>query len=321
MPTFADMVYHLGGVPVSSEFPLCVGNVYFVGSSGGSDAYDGKTKDKPFATIDKALTYCTLNDMIILLPGHAETVNSTAVFNIDKAGVTLWGMGNYTRRPTFTVTTGSTATCAAVTAANVRLHNLRFVAGLKTVTRGVFVDASGVVIDNCRFDDVAASSFNFDYCIETGSTAHSADGLVIQNSTFFCGSSLAEGVINLGAANDNWKINGNSMFCNPSTGTLAPINSGSTLACANFTIMGNCIVNAFTTTTNPGIRVRSEPAGTQGVIAYNLIAQGSTDVATFKTNSVLVSSSALAGAIGIFENYVCGKVAMSGILSPAVVTS
>src|SRR6185503_19507054 len=57
----------------------------------GSNGNDGKTPDRPLATIAKALTLCVANrgDKIILMPGHAETVSAAAGLDLNVAGVSI----------------------------------------------------------------------------------------------------------------------------------------------------------------------------------------------------------------------------------------
>ena len=89
-PTYSDMVYHMGGVPSNAAFPFVVGNVYFVSSVTGSSANDGKTKDTPFNTFARAMAFTTTNDCVVLMPGHAETISTTADFAVDQAGLIVW---------------------------------------------------------------------------------------------------------------------------------------------------------------------------------------------------------------------------------------
>lgn len=326
MPTYADMVYQLGGMPVSGELPLCIGKVIFVSSSKGNDTeYDGLTKDKPYATIDKAISMSTHDDMIILMPGHTEAISATTTFNVDKDHLTIWGMGNYDRRPAFNITTAS-GNRVIVSGANCRLHNMKISAGTtKAVQVGLYVEDKGCVLTNLLFEEGGSTGTShtkdaFQRVILTGATANEADGLVINNCQINCPSSLKTSAIEIGAVMNDIKILNNNIVAHCATGTFAPIYCAATGAAQNWAILGNTIINAFATTTAPGIKILCEAAGTGIVIAGNLFAQGSTDVATFKTNTILVSATA-AGQVILAENYVCGKVQMSGILSPAVVTS
>jgi hypothetical protein len=63
------------GVPlIGGGFPLMPGNVFFVNPTTGDDTnYDGKSADKPFATIATALAACTTNnDDVIVLSTYAQ---------------------------------------------------------------------------------------------------------------------------------------------------------------------------------------------------------------------------------------------------------
>lgn len=326
MPTFADMVYQLGGMPVSGELPLCVGKVLFVSSSKGNDTeYDGLTKDKPYATIDKAIAMSTHDDMIILMPGHTEAITTTAVFNVDKDHLTIWGMGEYDRRPSFNITTAS-GNRVVVSGANCRLHNIKITAGTtKAVQVALYVEDKGAKITNCHFEEGASTGTShtkdaFQRVILTGATANEADGLTVQNCVIDAPSSLKTSAIEIGAVMDDIALINNRIAANCATGTFAPIYCAATGLIKNWTVMANTITNTFATTTAPGIKILGEAAGSNGVIAYNLIAQGSSDLATFQTNTILISATGTGQWI-VAENYVCGKIQKSGVLCPAVVTS
>src|SRR3954465_1858829 len=73
-------------------------NVFFVQSTNGNagdSSGKGQTPDAPFATIDYAVGQCSANqgDLILVLPGHAETVSAAAGLALDVAGITVLGIG------------------------------------------------------------------------------------------------------------------------------------------------------------------------------------------------------------------------------------
>lgn len=151
-------IHVFGGAP-----PLPIetsGKVFFVGSTAvpggvvGVDAAQlGDRPQQPYATIDFAIGQCVASrgDVIVVLPGHAETV--TVAITMDIAGVTLWGLGAGRNRPAITAS-GAIDACT-VTAANCRIHNLRFVGAAASVTAQINVAAADLTVTKCVIEQDA----------------------------------------------------------------------------------------------------------------------------------------------------------------------
>lgn len=143
----------VAGVPILPA--LTTGNVFFVDSGkGANDTAQGKDADTPFATLDYAIGRCTASngDVIIVAPGHAETL--TAAIALDVAGITIIGLGNGDNRPSFTLT-ASAAPAITISADDQKIHNLRFycaTAGTSYLKNFVRVAANDVDISGCEFD-------------------------------------------------------------------------------------------------------------------------------------------------------------------------
>lgn len=76
MTTFADTLYHMGGVPVGG--PMTQGNIFHVKPYSGSDSNDGKKPSTAFKTLVKALAACTANQNdIVYLYAESNTAAST----------------------------------------------------------------------------------------------------------------------------------------------------------------------------------------------------------------------------------------------------
>lgn len=141
-----------GGLPAIVDVTKFSGNVYYVDSNAagkGDTAGYGQEPDKPFATIDFAIGQCTANqgDVILVLPGHAET--ATAI-TCDVAGVTIVGLGEGTVRPS--LTGDAVADVITATADNVRIENIRFVTPSAAVTALINVAAANARVKRCRFE-------------------------------------------------------------------------------------------------------------------------------------------------------------------------
>lgn len=95
------------GIPVlgsGSNFPIpnSGGKTWFVSSVVGSNGFDGSYKS-PFGTLAFAAAYTNVQtgDIIIVLPGHTETVSTDGGIVIP-SGVRVFGQGNADGRPTLT---------------------------------------------------------------------------------------------------------------------------------------------------------------------------------------------------------------------------
>lgn len=127
------------------------GTVYYVSSVVGSTNNSGTSPTSPKATLTQGLTLCAASkgDIVVLMPGHAETVNSAAFIAVAKIGVTIVGLGEGMLRPTFTWATDTAATIT-MTAASCRITNCVFDLRLPSaLVSGIVISAAGCRIDNC----------------------------------------------------------------------------------------------------------------------------------------------------------------------------
>lgn len=314
MPTFGDGVYQFGGVPtLSGGLPIVAGNVYWVSSVLGSSANDG-TRERPFNTLARALDFSTVNDCIVLMPAHAETLNSTLVFNIDQAGTIVWGLGEYDYRPLYTVS--GSGNHAIIAAANCRVHNIRFLAGSTSIAYGMYISAKGARITNCMFEEpAAASSANFDEGLITGATANEADGLSVENCVFYqiSGASSA-GIVIDGNHNDIRILN--NRFLGHWTSGGSPIYSASTVAMYNIEVGWNMISNSQSTDTNQQYGIFFDTVTGMGWVHNNYVICESSAVGP--ADGIVVNATC---TIATVNNYISGESGESGLLAPAVYAS
>jgi len=148
------------GIPVLPTVgSVTTGSVFFVHSGTGSDGNSGKDTNHPFATIDYAIGKCTANkgDIIYVMAGHSEDplVSITA----DVAGISIIGLGNGSDRPT--ITFGALAATLAISAASVKVMNIRFDLGAvaTTVTNAINITADSAEIIGCETVVHATSQF------------------------------------------------------------------------------------------------------------------------------------------------------------------
>lgn len=153
-------------MPVLSTYG---GNVFWVDSGAGSDGNKG-TERRPLATIDKAMQDATAagggfvtpnnGDIIMVKPGHTETVTAAAGLALDVAGVTLIGLGNGSDRPTINFTTVVGADMD-VDAANITMVNFLFTGGIDALTGPIDVNAADFAMIGCETRDVTGQATDF----------------------------------------------------------------------------------------------------------------------------------------------------------------
>jgi hypothetical protein len=138
------------------------GNIRFVHHGGAGTSGPGWTPENAYTTIDSAVSACTANnnDLVVVLPGHAETITAAAAIDIDVAGVTVMGLGQGTNRPTVTFGTATTATIRFA-ANNCTLKNIRCVNAIDSLAAFVVgaTAANNETIEGCDF--VGASTTEF----------------------------------------------------------------------------------------------------------------------------------------------------------------
>ncbi len=179
------------GMPVAVTHP---GKVFWVSNAstisdrqiGGSNSNNG-TFDKPFSTIGYAVTQCVANrgDLVMVKPGHAETLAAAGDIALNKAGVAIIGLGVGSMRPTITLGTATTASIQ-VSANNITVSNFLFVSALAAVATvfevATTVVANDLTIDNCEFRDGSTSLNLVSALVQGGTTANALDGLYFTNN-------------------------------------------------------------------------------------------------------------------------------------------
>lgn len=172
---FADGVL-INGLPLTLTNP---GKVFWVyngtallpGQKGGSNSNKG-TFNAPFSTLDYAVSQCTANrgDVVMVKPGHSETIASATALAIDVAGVAVIGLGQGSNRPTFNLT--ATTSTITMSAANCTFWNCLVTGGVDVIVAVYTISAA-----DCRlqlnYRDVTGQ------CTDCVLTTASADRLYI----------------------------------------------------------------------------------------------------------------------------------------------
>lgn len=164
------------------QFGQPVGNIYYVSSLQGSTTGPGYSPQNAYSTIDAAVGACTANngDVIVVLPGHVETISAAGGLAIDVAGVTVVGVGRGSLQPKLDFTAAA-STCT-MSAANCELINFQIEASFADIVSCIVVSGDDCRIAHCRFLEPTTDE-NALIGILTGA-ANSADGLVVENCEF-----------------------------------------------------------------------------------------------------------------------------------------
>jgi hypothetical protein len=232
------------GIPVmgtgGSNIPVSGGSYFFVHSGRGADGNVGDY-NSPLATIDAAIGRCTAaqGDVIVVLPGHAETISAAGGITADISGISIYGLGEEDDRPI--ITFSATASTFLVTAANVTLANLVLVPSIDSVVSAIVVSAAGATIGLPGQPIVAqdaSASIEFVRALLTTAAANNLN-VNLQYRGFTAGNAVVNAIRLVGADNFNIMVD---FYGVASTAIVEFI----TTACTNGTI-GGYFYNSGTT--------------------------------------------------------------------------
>lgn len=284
------------GIPI--PFGI-VGDIYFVDSNNGNDGNRGVEMEHPLATVDKAIEKATADncDLIVLLPGHAETLSAATIFQIDKAGITIVGIGTGTRIPTFTSSVAAGA--LNIDSDNTVVKNIRLTAGYtggSTQAVDIATGLSGIVLDGVECRDTSNTK---EWLIHV-SFAGTSTGTLIKNCSFvgIAGGSMTNSILEAGIQTD-LVITGNYIFVDSSDDVIDLLTS----VHVNAKVDNNIIINADTDSAGYCLRFNNTATGVahDNRMGYN------------KNNAEMTYG----GGVFWFQNYVSNTIAESGLLDPA----
>lgn len=242
------------------------GNVYYVNSVRGSDGNVGTDPNFPLATIAQAQTSATASngDVVVVAPGHAETVSAAAGIALSKAGVSYVGLGTGLSRPTITFATATAATIT-VTGANIALDNFVYLQTFDAIVSPFVVSGANATFSNSYFQTATATAQVTQMILTTAA----ANNLNIIGNRFIGTSDAGTTAAVTLVGGDNANISDNDFIGAYSSGVGA-IRSITTL-CTNVSIRRNTIVNVTASATK-GITLLT---GSTGIIAENKFGIGS----------------------------------------------
>ena len=164
------------GIPQLGSLPVRTGNIRFVGSAraGSSNGNTGIDPDHAWSTMEYADNQMTADrgDMVVVMPGHVETITAAAGLSLDTADVTWWGIGNGLNRPKLDFTTAVGAD-VDFDGDDIWMNNFQFTGGVDALTGPIDLNAAQTILTNILTKDVTGQ------CTDFIATDANADGLLI----------------------------------------------------------------------------------------------------------------------------------------------
>lgn len=281
--------------------------VWWVDNTYGLDGNPG-TYSQPLKTLSRAVALASANDIVMLKPGHAETISSSTALTLSVANLSIVGLGVGSSRPTFTLGTATSARIN-VSAANVSISNCIFVANLAAIVTVFNVTtAKDFTVTDCEFRD-SSSILNFITIVTTSSTDNAADGLTfMRNRVLGLGTTAATTPIKLGGATDRvWIMDNyiNLAILNNTSAVLAHTSKVVT----NLEMARNMVFRPNTDTATGGILITTSATTNTGMVHDNYVQAA--DVAA----AILVTAGC---NYGMFNNLYDGDADASGFVLPPI---
>jgi len=177
---------------------LGTGNIFYCDSGNTSSLVDGKSWATAAATLDAAINLCTDNagDVILVAPGHNESLTTADAVDADIAGLTIIGIGNGSLKPTFDYDANEGE--FVIGDAGVTIKNLRFRLSFNAVLTAIDVESAGdeFAIIDCEFGWAETATDEFNATITVGDTANYG---LIKGCTIKGGAAAAVSAIHLDA--------------------------------------------------------------------------------------------------------------------------
>jgi len=294
----------ISGIP---QFGTHAGDVYWVDANAPGNK---GTFNFPCATLDAATSLCTNDngDIVIIKPGHSETITGAGGITFDKSGVTYLGLGTYDDRPEFLMDAADSVSCL-VTAANVHVENCVFRAGYADVTVFTTITAKGSAWVNNHIESNTTDE-NFVTVFSVSANDNDADGLWIEGNVISQGDDASDlHAIILNKNINDAGIVGNRIVGDYMNTPFAPIYMATAEVPKNIIVDGNLIHNGHDGDNVVGISMDCITA-TGWIVNNHCSAKDSSGETPF-----------LGGSAGLFlgENYYSGTPGTaSGYIYPTI---
>jgi len=264
------------------------GKIFYVDSAVTASG-DGSNWANAKKTPEEAVALCTANrgDVILMAQGHNEAVGTSAdQVDLDKAGITVIGLGGGSLKPTFDYD-GAVAGTFTIGAANVTIVNLRFRCSVSDVNEAIEVEAAGDYFTclHCDFGHAETATDEFKSAITFQAGADYGD---VEDCYFNSGLQAAVAAIEFSGACVGARVTNNVVYGDYSTADIY----GLTTLSEYLTITDNILWNGGTNDIGgkPCIQLLT---GTSATIARNLCVCNLTTMA-----AAIVCDKAM-----LFENY------------------
>jgi len=303
------------GIPINIAHP---GEIFWVNNSGvlpaagrgGSDGNEG-TFRSPFATIDYAIGRCRAGrgDIIMVMPGHAETLTAAAAIALDVDGVCLYGLGVGALRPTLTYTTANTASLSW-TADYCTVKNIRFVGNFLSIAAPILNSGGAYwTVEDCSFRDTSAV-LGFLSCVTTTVSTNS-DGGVFNNNMRYSDATTTPGTaLKVLNTTRGLEIGNNRFIHSVAENNAAIVLDHGALVVDDLWMHDNKCYSINTAQTASGFLVKTSATTGSGIIERNLVRS--------QDPSLAIMITATAVQYGAFLNYHAGETTqLSGALLPA----
>lgn len=298
----------LGGVMVLPPG----GNVIYVRSTLPDDFDPPGLSGRTASTLASALSYCRASrgDVIVVLPGHSESVTDANMLANLVAGTKIIGMGWGASMPTFRWT--ATGASWAVNKNDVLIKGLRLrLEGANGVVKAINVTGSDVTFLNNDIEVASGASAKATIAMEWGSGA--LNGMILANRWRGTEThNVTDGIKVVGATTpDNLTIAYNDMIF---SATAANGNVHVTVAAKRLNIRNNTIYNTHTASS---ACIAVDNVAADGVVCFNNVATQDNSAAATGQGVVFNSTGS---TIRCFENYSSDEARKSGILTPVAAT-
>lgn len=296
------------GIPLVPGVPLTTGTYLFVHSGVGADTNSGRDKQHPLATTAAAILKCTANkgDVILLMPGHAETLTTASNINLSVAGVQIYGLGTGLLRPTYTY--GAAAATITVSADNCGVSGVHHIANFLNVASAYTTStAKDFTLQNSSFVD-NSSSLNFLCIATTNATNNAADGLSVVGNYVYGLAATDGAVVSVLGNLLRLNVSYNNVDKPGVTNDAGHLITMSSKVCGGVRIYGNTLTCVALTSQAAGVLFTGSSTTSSGLCADNYVVVTDTITAILATTGTKIS---------FCQNFMSGAVDKSGTLIPA----
>lgn len=208
------------GLPITQLHP---GSVFWVSNTtvlpDGAEISPSNGNDgsflRPFKSIDFAIGKCKADrgDIIMVMPGYAETLADATSLLMDVAGIAIIGLGIGSLRPTLTFS--ATGSNIPITAENMSITNILFESSVEncasTFTATGTATPKNLTIENCEFRDLLVDD-SFTAIVTGNATANCLDGFnFLKNKVHFLDATALTTCIKVIIASDHVRLMDNEI--------------------------------------------------------------------------------------------------------------